>query len=285
MMPKSVVLVSYPRSGSNLFLQLLDDVEPLFPMFEIFHPDETVSQKSMRGLWPQGLSWLQAERLPVTMQELRQEPTHLIRALSQQATGKVIAFKVFPQHLDAPALKVLLASTAPVFLVRNLLDSWISEQIARSKGIWRDIDTSTIKIEFNPAEFVCRSLAVGRFIRFCLETCSSRNQPWLWYDYTEICDKNAFLPVLTRDISRLLGQSKTLGIRPVLNKNIKKQDSRTDILDKLTNPDMAVEWLNAWEMGALLNLNQCTDFIRLQGRLELIASLNKWTLHETVDTP
>lgn len=285
MTSKPISVISYPRSGSNLFLQLLGDLDSIKPLFEIFHSDEQTFTRSMEGLWPSAKAWLAAAHLPTTMENLRQQPMDLIHALSEQVKGRLIAFKLFPQHLDASILEDFLRLTTPVFLVRNLLDSWISEKIAQKKGIWRDIDTSQNKVDFNPVEFVCRSLAVGRFIRFCLGLYSARNLPWLWYDYTDICEGKTFMPVLAHDLGHLLGRDAALSNKPIQIRKIKKQDTRMDILDKLTNPGPATAWLKSWEMDDLLDMHRCTDFIAIQGKLETVASFAEKDIALHADNP
>ncbi len=98
-------------------------------------------------------------------------------------TEQPVAFKIFPSHLRMPVLEKMLASVLPVFVFRNLLDSYIPTKIVMHTGVWASQNTSTKLVAFDEEGFVRDGLSVLRFMRSFLGTCFARNHLYLRYDY------------------------------------------------------------------------------------------------------
>ncbi len=273
-MTSPLCVIAYPRSGSTLFIELLKHIEGVCALYEIFHKDEVVAQQAMQGIWPQVAAVLanNGEAASVSAQRLR--PVRLVRVLSEAVGGKVLAFKVFPSHLKRPALERLLPHTTPVFLYRNLLDSWVSGRIATFTGQWQGAATHHLQVEFDPEHFVRNALFVTRYLRYALSCCFKRNQHWLWYDYVDFQHTEVFQARLRHDLA-MVGDHQAGAYRP-FTVGLSKQDSRPSPLEKLSNPSFASEWLLRWDMAMLLDPSARQDFTRLAGWLELVAMRNGW---------
>ncbi|MBV8978676.1 MAG: hypothetical protein JO261_08950 [Alphaproteobacteria bacterium] len=86
----------------------------------------------------------------------RQNPLATLNALQGVRRKRILAFKVFPGHLEREGLQALLAADdiAYAILRRRPIDCFISQEKAQIVGKHRGIDTTAIKPELSPESFV-----------------------------------------------------------------------------------------------------------------------------------
>lgn len=160
--PRAVCLISVARTGTNHLISLLQGSCPdLIPAAEIFHKKTVfVGDDGVRQALAARLGVADdAATAPEFVEAVRADPSRTIDVLDslrQQAGVTCFVFKVFPDHLDWPVVRrAILArhDVVPIFIVRRVIDQYISFQKAMASGVWRDTDTTNVKVDLSADHF------------------------------------------------------------------------------------------------------------------------------------
>ena len=241
-----VLIVSYPRSGSTLLCSLVEELSPIKVYREIFHDQLHVIRQT---LGPDADQVLTDPHLPVAERHaeiLRNPMGHLARIdAANPDTG--FFFKVFGHHLSPDALRQVIAgSNGTIFLRRNLVHSFISNQIAFTRMSWGGDITSSDLIHFDIAKFRWETQVILERQHAARQMADAARIPVVdcWYD--EIAEPG-------------LGEGKVLQMMDFLGMARKpaptwiaphrrrptRQDGRRRASDKVSNKDELLATLHA----------------------------------------
>jgi hypothetical protein len=143
-----VTVLSHPRSGSNLLMDLLSSCASVTAVYEIFN-------------------FLTLDRGPLTEPIERpfdsfaaldiaknDDPIGTLKALTANRDVDLLILKIFPGHLNDTGLQKLIAgSSAVIQLTRNPLSAWVSAAIAMETDQWDNTDSSDIRIHWDAISF------------------------------------------------------------------------------------------------------------------------------------
>ncbi|MEM6664207.1 MAG: hypothetical protein AAF666_18755 [Pseudomonadota bacterium] len=142
--PRYFAIIGTMRTGSNLLEQTLDALDGTVCYGEAFNPFFVggPNREDIHG-------WTRDAR--------DADPMGFLRALIDGAEGKLPGFRIFDGH-DRRILAHVLGDPdcARIILRRDLLDAWVSLQIARATGQWMLRDPrrgASMKIPFDAEEF------------------------------------------------------------------------------------------------------------------------------------
>lgn len=255
-MPTRIVIASYPRSGSTYLCSKLARLNAVKMYLEIFHFSEDVVRQHMSGDWERI-----KERLVDSgwsgesfFSEYKARPDKFLEALERMNTPKVVAFKVFPGHLDADGLAQCLDDSIPVILYRDIVDAYISDEIAARTKKYGNHDTSSELVSFDCERFLVFGRRVARHLAYVMENCAAKSIDPMLVTYDEIVDPE-FVDIMRDRIGVRLGWDPG-----VTNENVdepKRQDRRSSRTDKVMNPGEMEEHLTRLEYDR--NLAQMTD--------------------------
>jgi hypothetical protein len=147
------MIVGYPRSGSTFLCSLVEELSPIKVYREIFHDNFPVIRQTL------GPDADHVLRLDLSEDEqhkdiLTNPMAHLARIDAfNPDTG--FFFKVFGHHLQPEAIRQVIAgSNGTIFLRRNLVHAFISNQIAFNRMSWGGDITSSDLIHFDIPKFL-----------------------------------------------------------------------------------------------------------------------------------
>jgi hypothetical protein len=92
----------------------------------------------------------------------------------------------------------------------------------------------------------------------CLASFINHKKSWLWYDYSDFTGKEAFTTKLKNDFGNIT--SYTFSDSNELNKTLKKQDKRTGIYQKVSNPKFMKQWFEDFGLEFLGDPNTSQNF-------------------------
>ena len=240
MAPKTPLLVvfSAPRTGSNHLFDLLAAREGVTSLNEVFNNATDGLSRELRATrrhaWGAGAE---------SAKRAAQHPAKALAFVDELSDTRLVALKIQPRHIDVPgpAEELIDACTAHVFLRRNPLAVWISREQARTTRIWAHANTESNHITFDGDAFaisVRRSLSNLDVLE---QLCRDRGRSPLVLTYSELCEMKTPAD-LWNELYRAFPLIETEPIRSSFIPQFKKQDSRLP-LDRLANPDDALEWL------------------------------------------
>jgi hypothetical protein len=261
---KAIAWIAIPRTGTNFLCTLLKHHPGIVSYYEIFHREkffagghnqpkfiiENINKKSNSNFTDIDdinlVNWIQ------------DRPQELLATLGELNPQRLISFKLFPDQLDQGTIEESIIHNdriAKILVKRNLLDTYISHEIAREVGLWDNYDTSN----------VCLSLSIEKFIRWI-------EQAEKWYGLFENRSDTQEINYATLDYETIHQQTtnteklayldrffQEIGIEfpceyslPDLEKinwiNLqKKQDNRTNLADKITNYEEFIAQLKQTE--------------------------------------
>lgn len=254
---KKIVQISSPRSGSNLFCQMVEHFSNMSVKYEIFHKKDEWIMKMMREVCesedpsPGILSFAKdfvEGKIKWNKQEVFKKK-NIVKLIEEYMSCLGIEnfyFKLFSEHLNKSRRYELISRCdGMVFIERNIIDSLISYEKALYCKEWSNANTSSFKIEFKPERY---EWFKKRFI----------------FPKNEMKDvaKNMQIPffcIRYEDFAKLTHAEKTKLVKKLMldNFNIdcgefdtenynyarfKKQDSSSYFYQKLSNPKLFREY-------------------------------------------
>jgi LPS sulfotransferase NodH len=232
------IILAGMRTGSNFLESCLNAVPGLSSHGELFNPHFVGAPKT-------------TEMFGLTIKDREADPQEMLRRMKVAGQG-LNGFRFFHDH-DPRVLSACLDDRrcAKIILTRNLVDSYVSHQIARQTDQWRLSDlkhAKTSKVRFDTEAFESHVQAQRDFqarIRRALQT---SGQAFFLIDYDEIAD-----------VAVINGLARFLGVetqRKQPSRKTKKQNP-AGLRDKLTNFEEAARYLEGLDVG---DLDQIPNF-------------------------
>ena len=266
---KLIAILSMPRNGTNYLCDLIRKFQEVDSLYEIYHNKSSyINNLSLANKVIRDIN--QKYQLKIEKQSDRQlidfinrHPQAILNLLAKHSNKKYVSFKIFPNHLSSENLKQVIIrdrNIKKIIVKRNLLDVYFSSQIAQLTKRWDRKDTSDLKLDFNPGSFL-KCLESYRSYYNLIETeLKNSQQEVLILNYEKIHNFNTnqekfiFLFNFFRSVGIQLDQSNLFNYSAEeLNKNIrKKQDKRSDRLEKVTNPQLLLNTLKQNQLESLL---------------------------------
>ena len=264
-----ISILSMPRNGTNYLCDLIGKFQEIDSLYEIYHNRSVYFNKpSLSNKIIQHINSLYQLQIkdnddPQLIDFIAQNPALLLDLISSYSQNKYISFKVFPNHLSLDNLREVIIKNnriKKIIVKRNLLDVYFSVQFARLTQRWDRRDTSELKVDFNPNNFLKWYSSHKEYYDFIERELEANNQQAIALDYEKIHSLNnnqeKFLFLynflkstgINLDRSNLVERSQA-----ELNQNIrKKQDKRVNRLDKVNNPQDLLHTLKRNKLESLL---------------------------------
>ncbi|WP_229640295.1 hypothetical protein [Waterburya agarophytonicola] len=258
-----------PRNGTNYLCDLIGQFQEIDSFYEIFHDrssylnHELLSKNIIGHI--NNLYKLQIENSsdPKLIGFIAQNPALFLDIISSYSTNKYINFKVFPNHLSQDNLRDIIIKNnriQKIVVKRNLLDVYFSVQFARLTQRWDRKDTSGLKVDFNPNNFLQWFSFHHEYYDFIERELKANNQKAIALDYEKIHSLNnnqekfAFMFDFLRSAGLVLDRENLLHQSPEqLNQNVRqKQDKRVNRLEKVSNPRILLKTLEQHQLESLL---------------------------------
>jgi hypothetical protein len=260
---KLITVVSHPRSGSSYFVSQANKIQQIRGMMEPFHQDEAIIENHLQGLYEAVNHRLGNGSL--SLRELvTHSPLNYIEAIQQEISQDYLLFKIFPKHLPDDKLKLLINhSDQVIYLLRNVLHSFISSEIAKQLNRYGGVNTSELKMTFTPKAFIW-------WINFIVNHYNSAgfspdDQSSLIH-YEQLLSYDSVPAWFAQQLEAHFGHGFTFtdeGHLPL------KQDLRISACDKVSNPGEMTAWLEHHNVAYLIDSSKPSnynDLLRLAGK-------------------
>ncbi|WP_250163499.1 hypothetical protein [Psychrobacter sp. WY6] len=125
---KNFIVFCFARTGSYRLIDVLNHQDDVIAYGEIFKPNSfEVSQDILEQINYEKSNFLKRDKAPI----------HFYKKLARLHEDKKFGFKIFPNHNDR-VLKYLAKheDIIKIFLVRNPVQTYISEKVARASDQW-----------------------------------------------------------------------------------------------------------------------------------------------------
>jgi hypothetical protein len=250
---KQFTVVSHPRSGSTFFIMELGKLCGLSTMMEIFHNDEAVIDQHLGAI-----SGLVKNRLSPLHDTFRQsfltDPIQYLAVVQEEARAEALVFKIFPSHLPEEKLsEVLRRSHLTIFLMRNVLHSYISNEAAKKVGRYANVDTSEVKVTFSHSAFVWWIQFITAHFENAFFAVCSEKRSFIVVNYEEFRDDPERLKWFQKILLQKLDVK--LELETLDSPSLMKQDKRTSALEKVSNPDKMLSFLRENGLEYLIDEN------------------------------
>lgn len=248
---KTLVLFSIPRTGSTFLGKVINSLKEFEFLGEIYHPDKVIMPDRRKLRLTEYLYRQQGNKITIENGESDQDldllkfahdfPDVFFAGMKNTTKSKYFGFKIFPQHLNLDTVNnIFLKDKSIIKLVlrRNILETYSSIRIANQLNQYHSINTSDIKITFKERQFTEWLRESETFYSFLEERAHQSPQEYCYLDYEEInqyesdFDKAAFIFNTIRKLGFDINQSQEFDDC----KFLKKQDSRTNVLNRFENP-------------------------------------------------
>ncbi|QDP01793.1 hypothetical protein [Thalassotalea sp. PS06] len=239
------VIFGAMRSGSNLLQEKLNYFDDLLCLGELYNPSFVgVDRPHINKFSYAGYG----RNDPDSRKKRQQDPFLLIQKVQEQAKkeGKIPGFRLFDGH-NKDVRRVLLNNprVRKVLLQRNLVDSFISLELARESGQWVKRDEKAPKVtqvHFDIDEFEQYVAKTQRYFSAVKQRLDETNQPYKLIDYQDVLDDQS-----VEDIARFVGSKQSMQQQQT---TLRKQN-KGSIEDKVINFDQVKDYLNSFNKSAL----------------------------------
>lgn len=163
-------------------------------------------------------------------------------------------YKIFPSHLKDNELNQVIAdSDLVLFLSRNVLHSYISNEMAKKKGTYSGIDTSCDHIEFDSEVFKWWNNFIYAHFNKAKDYAENSNVRTFELHYEDLL-ANERVEEYLYEVMHKIGISL---LKPENYKHgIRRQDIRSRACDKVSNPDTLMDFLKTQNEIRLINVNE-----------------------------
>jgi hypothetical protein len=284
---KTLLILSIPRTGSNLICNIINSLNEFEFFWEVYH-NNSVYAPYHRKL--EFLEYLyQQKNIPTVnigsgkgedielVEFAHKYPDLFFESMYKTSKAKYLGFKIFQNHLDLNTINnIFLYNTNIVKLIlkRNFLDVYAStciqnkiKKIQKQQKIeitkqnqnlaktYYNFDTTNIKVFFDSANFIKWLNEVQKYYSF-LEKASHRNpQNYLLLNYEELDRYQTDSEKISFIINFLIKSNFNIDENQKNKQRnfLKKQDSRSNILDKFENPSELESFLVSNNLEYLIN--------------------------------
>lgn len=235
-----LVVFSAPRTGSNHLFDLLAAREGVTSLNEVFN-------NATKGMAPE-VSSLRRHAWGRGAESAKRAAQHPVKALAfvdELRDTRLAALKIQPRHIDVPgpAEELIDACVGHVFLRRNPLAVWISRKQAQMTRIWAHANTESEHMTFDGSDFARSTRASLSKLTLLEQLCHERGREPYGLTYTEVCEMKS-PGDLWDELHNAFPLIEAEPLRSSFAPKFEKQDSRLP-LERLANPDEAVEWLQS----------------------------------------
>lgn len=175
-----ICVLAMPRTGSSHVNKLLKSFPQVNAKSELYHPQQ------MPNLSPREEAEFEKRGAPVGDAEAfnpwrKQHPVETLEAIYEGGRRRIVAFKVFANHLKRPTLTSEFFSRDDmgfVILKRRPIECFISGMKARKAGRFTKVDTTAIKPELSAERFLEWARRMRMWYRWADEELEARGKPY-----------------------------------------------------------------------------------------------------------
>lgn len=230
-----VLVVSFPRSGTEAFMSLLKAIPTGWEVEEEFFSGY-MRESTLRLLKPD-FPWIEEVRRGFDANQSAHDKSSIARAYrdrmnvhAMEVTERIlslrrgsVAMKVFPHHLDWSVLDAIIDRFQPrvVVLRRRMIFSYVSILKGHATGVWFSGDNSAAPLMLEHVPITQYIAEADAWFDHAFRTCMGRGAPWVDVDFEGVVES-------THQRETLFG---FLGIDPRwrdLTPGTRRQDLRTD---------------------------------------------------------
>jgi LPS sulfotransferase NodH len=155
-MSNHLLIAAHPRSGSTYLCHLLGQFEQTEVLLEIFHTNPNVIKQHLKEAYPKVIKKLGLSGSDESIRnEIIAKNCQYTKILSSFYPCKTLVYKLFPGHLPLKHMQVQIKNSRFVLLLkRNLLHSYISDDIATTTQKWSKADTTSKLATFAQEKFI-----------------------------------------------------------------------------------------------------------------------------------
>jgi LPS sulfotransferase NodH len=155
-MSNHLLIAAHPRSGSTYLCHLLGQFEQTEVLLEIFHTNPNVIKQHLKEAYPKVIQKLGLSGSDESIRnEIISKNCQYTKILSSFYPSKTLVYKLFPGHLPPTYMQEQIKNSRFVLLLkRNLLHSYISDDIATTTQKWAWADTTSILATFSQEKFI-----------------------------------------------------------------------------------------------------------------------------------
>ncbi len=260
-----VPIIAARRTGSNYFCGLIDRAfVDVHASYEIFHADKSYiyskakPQKTIEVMGHFSIAPDDPDREKKLVEIAHSNPSEYVRVLSAYCEQQVLAFKIFQSHLKRRQVaEVIDCADLVIFLKREFVDVYISmkksqlmDQIKGSQVKRTNLDTSNVKIVFDPEEYEQKKANYDNWYASVQSIVSARGTPSATFVYED-------LHGMTRSAQQVLLQdafADYLGLRLPVEKfpieDHRRQDTSSSYEEKVENYDLFASYLGVNQAGS-----------------------------------
>jgi hypothetical protein len=266
---KTAVIIGTQRCGSNFFLSACQKLEDLTVFGEMYHRGgafpfgrnprldfatrqhlgETICASFPDHLQDSFVGWRSAGEFTdesnaainkALVKFSHKAPNRYFEALRSIAKNSRLIFKIFPEHLDMLQILSVLREQRPhvLFLLRNPLDTFISYKKLVQTEKPQDVDTSELKIKFNPAEYFAFKAAAATYYRTIREYCEydSLGYTTCHYEWLHGSETDNKVEKVREQMQRVFGEPFKVAPGADTAGLFKRQDKSESPAQKVINP-------------------------------------------------
>lgn len=242
----SIAWISLPRTGTNYICELLHNHHRIISHYEIFHKHKFYARDNKKLINiinnEYSRNFLNYKDINL-IKWIHNHPDQLFTILKKSSSENYFSFKIFPGQLKIDLIKKTIIndnSIKKIFIKRNLLNVYISREIAIESKKWGHIDTSKIQAKINFDEFLKWYSWVYEWYQLLEDELINVGQNFSVINYEGLhlqkSDKDKFI--------YLINFLRTVGINLELQNVVekikfdtpyKKQDQRANIANKITD--------------------------------------------------
>ena len=267
MASKFISILALPRSGTNYLCGLMRRFQEIDSLYEIYHHQAVyVGNKNLSDRIINYINYHHRLNIinnsdQILIDFVHQNPQEILKIISLQSSSEYISFKIFPNHLSPESFSSAIMQNSQIkkiLVKRNLLNIYFSLKFAEITAVWRDQNTSNLKLDFDEDDFINWYADHQKYYQFIENECKKNNCQATVLEYEEIHslqsdrEKFIFLFNFLKSIGLELEESNLYIPDKKLSNLRKKQDVRTNILEKVNKPQSLIDTLKSHKLEFLL---------------------------------
>lgn len=269
-----ICFISLPRTGTTYLSSLISHFKEIDPFSEIFHKKRV----HIRNIGNKNITEiihdinheydLQISSVEDTafVDFVHQNPEYLLELIRLNSDKKYFSFKIFDGHLTRNQLKSHIINNIKlkkIIIKRNLLNVYISLQIAKKLQTWAKVNTSDLCIDFDEEHFLNWYRKKEKFYDFLKAKMIDTQQEIVYLEYEKLhqlqsdIEKFKFIFNMFKQLNLEISQDNLDNLEQKLSsqntKIFKKQDQREGVLHKVNNPEELKLTLKKFNLEHLIN--------------------------------
>lgn len=186
-LPSVLIVLSYPRSGSSWWRNLLGSHPQVMMFGEVFSKHNIATSALANGdeayhILPHPVLRFHRDHNPV-------EYYHNLAAFPFAGDIRYVGLKLFPGHCERPGLMQAILQDSRVSFIhlkrRNLLKQALSLYIAQRTGVWTGVDTSTQEVTLDRLWLLQHFQRLEREMEYFDSLAAAKPSLTFWYEDLE----------------------------------------------------------------------------------------------------